>query len=55
MDGTQFILEKSDQFDESSSDQVIDQTKSIINLIGGMHFGSSELSDFLDLYPNAIR
>ena len=47
MDGTQFILEK--------SDQVIDQTKSIINLIGGMHFGSSELSDFLDLYPNAIR
>ena len=47
MDGTQFILEK--------SDQVIDQTKSIINLIGGMNFGSSELSDFLDLYPNAIR
>ena len=47
MDGTQFILEK--------SDQVIDQTKSIINLIGGMHFCSSELSDFLDLYPNAIR
>ena len=55
MDGTQFILGKSDQFDESSSDQVIDQTKSIINLIGGMNFGSSELSDFLDLYPNAIR
>ena len=55
MDGTQFILEKSDQFDDSSSDQVIDQTKSIINLIGGMNFGSSELSDFLDLYPNATR
>ena len=52
MDGTQFILEKSDQFDGSSSDQVIDQTKSIINLIGGMHFGSSELSDFCLLYTS---
>ena len=55
MDGTQFILEKSDQFAESLSDQVIDQTRSVINLIGGMNFGSSELRDFLDLYPNAVK
>ena len=55
MDGTPFILEKSDRSNDSSSGQVIHQTNTVINLIGNMHFGNSELRNFLELYPNAIR
>ncbi len=46
MDGSKFIL-------STSSKDVVDMTREVINIIGGMSMGADELENFLEDHPNA--
>ena len=47
MDGSRFSL-------SSTSSDVVNLTREVINIIGGMSMGASELTNFLEVYPNAV-
>ena len=47
MDGSRFSL-------SSTSSDVVKLTREVIKIIGGMSMGASELTNFLEVYPNAI-
>ena len=47
MDGSRFSL-------SSTSSDVVNLTREVIKIIGGMSMGASELTNFLEVYPNAI-
>ena len=47
MDGSRFSL-------SSTSSDVVNLTREVIKIIGGMSMGASELTNFLDDYPNAV-
>ena len=50
MSGSIFRL---DNFDDTlQKEYIINLSKQIITIIGDMYFGSSELQEFLDAYPN---
>jgi hypothetical protein len=46
MDGSKFIL-------STTGKDVIDFTREVINIIGGMSMGVNELEKFLEDHPNA--
>ena len=46
MDGSKFIL-------STTSKDVVDMTREVINIIGGMSMGADELENFLEDHPNA--
>ena len=52
MDGDSYSL-GSKSFLPNNEDYIIKLCKDVINKIGLMHFGSQELSDFLEIYPVA--
>ena len=47
MDGSRFSL-------SSTSSDVVNLTREVIKIIGGMSMGASELTNFLKVYPNAV-
>tara|TARA_B100000405_G_scaffold300535_1_gene260379 strand:- start:86 stop:511 length:426 start_codon:yes stop_codon:yes gene_type:complete len=47
MDGSRFSL-------SSTSSDVVNLTREVIKIIGGMSMGASELTNFLEVYPNAV-
>ena len=47
MDGSRFSL-------SSTSSDVVKLTREVIKIIGGMSMGGSELTNFLEVYPNAV-
>tara|TARA_Y100000817_G_scaffold117735_1_gene92311 strand:- start:268 stop:693 length:426 start_codon:yes stop_codon:yes gene_type:complete len=47
MDGSRFSL-------SSTSSDVVKLTREVIKIIGGMSMGASELTNFLEVYPNAV-
>ena len=47
MDGSKFSL-------SNTSDDVVNLTREVIKIIGGMSMGASELTNFLEVYPNAV-
>tara|TARA_B100000965_G_scaffold294757_1_gene252835 strand:- start:94 stop:531 length:438 start_codon:yes stop_codon:yes gene_type:complete len=52
MDGDNYSL-GSKSYLPNNEDYIIKLCKDVINKIGLMHFGSQELSDFLEIYPVA--
>ena len=52
MDGDNYSLESKPYFPNNEY-YIIKLCRNVINKIGLMHFGSQELSDFLDIYPDA--
>ena len=47
MDGSRFSL-------SSTSSDVVNLTREVIKIIGGMSMGASELTNFIEVYPNAV-
>ena len=47
MDGSRFSL-------SSTSSDVVNLTREVIKIIGGMSMGASELTNFLEVHPNAV-
>ena len=47
MDGSRFSL-------SSTSSDVVNLTREVIKIIGRMSMGASELTNFLEVYPNAV-
>lgn len=47
MDGSRFSL-------SSTSSDVVKLTREVIKIIGGMSMGASELTNFIEVYPNAV-
>ena len=47
MDGSRFSL-------SSTSSDVVNLTREVIKIIGGMSMCASELTNFLEVYPNAV-
>ena len=47
MDGSRFSL-------SGTSSDVVNLTREVIKIIGGMSMGASELTNFIEVYPNAV-
>ena len=47
MDGSRYSL-------SSTSSDVVNLTREVIKIIGGMSMGASELTNFIEVYPNAV-
>ena len=47
MDGSTFAL-------PNTNSDVVNLTREVIKIIGGMSMGASELTNFIEVYPNAV-
>lgn len=51
MNGTTFNLDDFN-YPQQQGEYIINLSKRVINTIGGMYYGASELQNFLDVYPD---